>query len=87
MVQWLTLHATNAEGRGSISGEDTNIPYATWRGQGKKNQEEPWKILSCPHTLCMKKCDSEKDLPKISQLNYVSYHKLHILSDNNISVN
>ena len=36
MVQWLRLHATNAEGAGSIPGQGTKIPHAMWHGQKKK---------------------------------------------------
>ena len=33
MVQWLKLQASNAEGTGSIPGQGTKIPHATWHGQ------------------------------------------------------
>ena len=35
-VQWLRLHATTAGGTGSIPGQGTKIPHATWQGQKKK---------------------------------------------------
>ena len=37
MVQWLRLHASNAESAGSIPGWGTKIPYAVQRGQKIKN--------------------------------------------------
>ena len=33
VVQWLQLHASTAGGRGSVPGQGTKIPHATWRGQ------------------------------------------------------
>ena len=38
MIQWLGLGAFTAEGPGSIPGQGTKIPQATWRGQKKKRQ-------------------------------------------------
>ena len=35
-VQWLRLWASTAGGEGSISGQGTKIPYATWCVQKKK---------------------------------------------------
>ena len=32
-VQWFRLHASTAEGMGSIPGGGNKIPHATWRGQ------------------------------------------------------
>ena len=37
-VQWLRLWASTAVGEGSVSGQGTKIPYATWCVQKKKNQ-------------------------------------------------
>ena len=36
VVQWLKLQASNAEGTGSIPGQGTKIPHATWHGQNIK---------------------------------------------------
>ena len=36
VIQWLGLHASIAEGTGSIPGQGTKSPQATWHGQ-KKN--------------------------------------------------
>ena len=33
LVQWLRLHAFTAGGTGSIPGQGTKIPYATWHRQ------------------------------------------------------
>ena len=33
VVQWLRLHASTAEGLGSIPGQGTKIPHAVWYGQ------------------------------------------------------
>ena len=33
MVQWLRIHASNAGVGGSIPGQRTKIPHATWGGQ------------------------------------------------------
>ena len=33
MVQWLGLQASNARGAGSILGQETRIPHATWCAQ------------------------------------------------------
>ena len=30
MVQWLRLYTFNAEGMGSIPGQETKIPHAVW---------------------------------------------------------
>ena len=38
VVQWLRLHASTAEGLGSIPGQGTKIPHAVWYGQ-KKNMK------------------------------------------------
>ena len=35
-VQWLRLWASTAVGEGSVSGQGTKIPYATWCVQKKK---------------------------------------------------
>ena len=35
VVQWLQLHASTAGGRGSVPGQGTKIPHATWRGLNK----------------------------------------------------
>ena len=35
-VQWLRLHAPNAEGMGSIPGRGTKILHATWHNQKKR---------------------------------------------------
>ena len=35
VVWWLGLHASIAEGMGSISGQGTEIPQVLWRGQKK----------------------------------------------------
>ena len=42
MIQWLGLGAFTAEGPGSIPGQGTKIPQATWRGQKKKK----WALKS-----------------------------------------
>jgi len=38
-VQWLRLWASTAGGEGSISGQGTKIPYATWCVQKKKKNQ------------------------------------------------
>ena len=35
VVQWLRLHALMAEGLGSIPGQGTKIPQATWANKKK----------------------------------------------------
>ena len=44
MAQWLRLHHPYAEGLGSISGQGTKIPHATWCGQKFKalSMGVPW---------------------------------------------
>ena len=39
MVQWLRLYTFTAKGQGSIPGQGTKIPQATWCGQ-KKNKKQ-----------------------------------------------
>ena len=34
-VQWLRLHTSTAEGTGSIPGQETRIPHASWLGKKK----------------------------------------------------
>ena len=34
-VQWLRLHTSTAEGTGSIPGQGTRIPHASWLGKKK----------------------------------------------------
>ena len=34
-VQWLRLHTSTAEGTGSIPGQGTRIPHASWLGEKK----------------------------------------------------
>ena len=36
LVQWLALSALTAEGLGSIPGQGTRIPQATWHNQRKR---------------------------------------------------
>ena len=36
MVQRLRLHTSNAVGEGSIPGQGTRVPHATWCGQKNK---------------------------------------------------
>ena len=36
MLQWLRFHASNEEGAGSIPGQGTKIPHASWCGQKEK---------------------------------------------------
>lgn len=36
MVEWLRLSASTVGGMGSIPGQRTNIPSATWHNQKKK---------------------------------------------------
>ena len=45
-VQWLRLHASTAEGMGSIPGQGTKIPHATWcrHKKKKKNKKPPPKF-------------------------------------------
>ena len=38
MVQWLRFHASIAGGMGSIPGQGTKIPHATWHSQLKKKK-------------------------------------------------
>ena len=38
-VQWIRLRAPNAVGPGSVPGQGTKVPYATWHGQKKKGIE------------------------------------------------
>ena len=44
VIQWLGLHASIAEGTGSIPGQGTKSPQATWHGQKKISKD----ILSVP---------------------------------------
>ena len=37
VVQWLRLHAPNAEGMGLIPGQGTKIPHAKWQREKKKS--------------------------------------------------
>ena len=41
MIQWLRLHAFNAEAAGPILGQATKIPQARWFNQKKKRDSEP----------------------------------------------
>ena len=48
-VQWARLHAPNAEGTGSILGQGTKIPHATWCSQRwKQTNKQIWKALHLP---------------------------------------
>ena len=38
VVQWLRLHASSAEGSGSIPGQGTKIPQALWCGMKEQNE-------------------------------------------------
>ena len=40
MVHWLRLHASAAEGTGSIPGQGTKILQAVWYGQEQKQSEK-----------------------------------------------
>ena len=40
VVQWLRLCAPIAGGPGSIPGQGTKIPHATWLGQKQKDRSE-----------------------------------------------
>ena len=40
VVQWLRLSAFTTRGPGSIPGQRTEIPQATWRSQKKKKRNE-----------------------------------------------
>ena len=42
-IQWLGLHASTAEGMGSIPGQGTKIPHATQHDQKKKKKERKEK--------------------------------------------
>ena len=39
-VQWLRLRASTARGMGSIPGQGTKIPHATWHGQKIKKKKK-----------------------------------------------
>lgn len=52
---------------------------ARW-SENMRSRRNPERTLQHPHISCMKKLGSEEDVPKVSQLNYVSYHKPYILS-------
>ena len=43
-IQWLGLHASNAETKGLIPGQETQIPHASQHGQIKKKKKD---IASC----------------------------------------
>ena len=38
MLQWLRLHSPNAENSGSIPGQGTKFPQASWHNQTKKKK-------------------------------------------------
>ena len=38
VIQWLGFHASIAEGTGSIPGQGTKSPQATWHGQNKNQK-------------------------------------------------
>ena len=40
VVQWLRLCASNAGGAGSIPGQGTKIPHASWHGQKLKKKKK-----------------------------------------------
>ena len=44
MVQWLRFHAPNAEGLGSIPGQETKSLHATWWSQKKKKKEKEQQL-------------------------------------------
>ena len=48
-IQWLGLHASNAETKGSIPGRETKIPHASQHGQIKKKKR--YSILFIPRFL------------------------------------
>ena len=41
-IQWLGLRASTAGGMGSIPGQETKIPQATWRGQKETHKKHDW---------------------------------------------
>ena len=47
-VQWLGLHAVTAKGPGSIPGQGTKIPHATWCGQKKNRLRKKKELYSYP---------------------------------------
>ena len=51
MVQWLRLRAPNAGGTGSIPGQGTKIPHASWHGQKKKAMIS---LIKWPHGSLLK---------------------------------
>jgi len=46
-VQWLKLHASIAQGAGSIPRQGTKISYATWYNQKKKEEERKLLKQGC----------------------------------------
>ena len=55
-VQWLRLRASNADCVGSIPGQGTKIPHATWHSQRKKKERERKEkgdkkqtLMTCPN--------------------------------------
>ena len=52
MVQWLRLQASTIGGEGSIPGQRTRIPHATWYDQNiklkKKNLSLKWREEQIP---------------------------------------
>ena len=49
MVQWLTLHTSNAEGTGSIPGQGTKIPHAVQHSQRLKKKKKKKETLLNPN--------------------------------------
>ena len=56
-VQWLRLHASNAEDMGLICGWGTEIPHAMWHGlkisqqQKKRTNKNPYKHIQRQQNL------------------------------------
>ena len=57
-VQWLGLCTSTAAGMGSILGQGTKIPEATWHGHKKKKErkkEKPTQFPDYPQNCTFKK--------------------------------
>ena len=53
MVQWLSLHASNAEDAGLIPGWGTEISHAVQRGQMKQNAQSNLRVNKTPIKIPM----------------------------------
>ena len=58
VIEWLRLGACTTRGMGSIPGQGTKIPHATWCTHNKQTNQQTakmWYILSVGYFLAIKR--------------------------------